>query len=241
MDKIYLICILSLVTTFSLTQSVEIVRASDPSTDISGTEIEVIGTDSDITIYSELRVINKSGNAINMAFKRRRLIDSEELDQICDNQGCYNAADTYEWTTSPVEIPDGDTSLFKPQIMPNGNDFCGLHAYFVVDDQGVVYDSITIKIRTGKENCSLNIKEESISDKTISIYPNPAQKTVNIETPSNGKLIFLDALGKQVLTTEISGNDNNIDISTLKNGIYFVQNISNKGVRSETKKLIVQK
>jgi hypothetical protein len=241
MRKIYLTCFLAFVATFSFTQSVEIVKVSDLSTDISGSEIEVVGADSDFVIYSELKVINKSGSAINMSFKRRRLVNSGEVDQICDEQGCFSATDTYEWSTSPYEIPDGDTSSFKPQVMPNGNDFCGLHIYYVTDDQGVIYDSITIKFRTSKENCFLNIGEESMTNKAISVYPNPAQKKVTIESQSSGKLIFLDALGKQVLTTEISEPTNNIDISSLKNGIYFIQNINKKGVRSETKKLIVQK
>lgn len=241
MNKFYLLYVSILSLSYSFAQTVEIVRTSDPSVDISGTEIEVIGTDSDIAVYSNLKVINKTGSAMNMAFKRQRLIDSGQADQICDNQGCFNATDTYEWSTSPVEILDGDTSLFKPQIVPNGNDFCGLNKYYVIDDQGIVYDSITIKIRTSKKNCFLNIKDESINKSNFEIYPNPAKNILNIETVGDTKVMFIDALGKQVDEFEINVGSNKLDISSLKNGVYFVSVISAEGIRSKPSKLIVQK
>lgn len=241
MKKLYFALLLFIGFNLSFSQSVEIMWSSDTSVDISGTEIETVGADSDIAIYADLKVVNKTGSDMNMSFLRRRVINSGQADQICDNQGCFNATDTYEWSTSPVEILDGDTSLFKPQVVPNGNDFCGLHVYYVIDDQGTVYDSVTIKIRTSKENCFLDIDDEKKNDLNFDFYPNPAKNNLTIETPSKGKAIFIDALGKNIEESELNVGENQVNISTLKNGVYFVNIVSSDGVRGKPMKLIIQK
>lgn len=241
MKNIYLVSFIMFSLSYSFSQSVEIFQTSDLTEDVSGTEIERIGADSDIAVYADLKVVNKTGAALNMAFKRLRLIDSGRNDQICDNQGCFNATDTYEWSTSPVEILDGDTSLFKPQIVPNGNDFCGVHKYYVIDDAGVAYDSITIKIRTSKVDCALSVDETKKAEIRIDFYPNPAKNKLMIESPRKGKIIFTDALGKQIENSEVQIGTNNIDISTMNSGVYFVSFVSSNGARTKPTKLIIQK
>ncbi len=58
------------------------------------------------------------------------------------------------------------------------------------------------------------------------IYPNPASKIVNLEIKnSNNKLLTLNiynSLGILVKTQRISEKDNQIDVSDLSNGIYFI-------------------
>tara|TARA_B100000508_G_scaffold141092_1_gene146477 strand:- start:156185 stop:156751 length:567 start_codon:yes stop_codon:yes gene_type:complete len=188
-----------------------------------------------------MRVINLSGQTINMAFKRVRLANSGRVDQICDNNLCYNADDQLEYTTpSPAAIDDQDTSIFKPQIVPSGNESCGIHDYYVVSAFGVVYDSIRIKFKTTNSNCFLNVEEEVADLNKFNIYPNPAQNVLNIEnlTYKDGRVIIYDALGKEVLN---EGLNKEISLSSIRNGIYFVHVVDNKGVLSDPKKLIIRK
>jgi hypothetical protein len=70
------------------------------------------------------------------------------------------------------------------------------------------------------------------------LSPNPANTEIVISSDTYlGKIVVMDALGKSVL--EIDGNyynQKNIDVSTLKNGLYFLQ--ANDGERIITKKFL---
>jgi len=70
------------------------------------------------------------------------------------------------------------------------------------------------------------------------LYPNPATGVVNIQTKMPGvkEIAVFDIVGKQIINTSISGNE--LNISSLKSGIYFVQVSQNNN--TSTKKLVVR-
>jgi len=75
----------------------------------------------------------------------------------------------------------------------------------------------------------------------FTMYPNPSVKDVSFQLPSNtnqAQVTVFDYLGKSLLQKNISTSNNNIDVSKLSTGIYFVriQTASKVG----TKKLIVR-
>ena len=82
----------------------------------------------------------------------------------------------------------------------------------------------------------------SISDFTtnsIQLYPNPANtNSVSISTQWDLKIEIYNVLGKRLLVSEVTPNQNSINISSLKSGVYIV-NIKSKN-QSITKKLIKQ-
>ncbi|RZJ99874.1 MAG: T9SS type A sorting domain-containing protein [Flavobacterium sp.] len=64
-------------------------------------------------------------------------------------------------------------------------------------------------------------------EKIVSLFPNPATNSINVKTGEEIiSLTVLDQLGKVVLTKNQSDN---LDISTLQNGIYFVNIKTNEG------------
>ena len=69
------------------------------------------------------------------------------------------------------------------------------------------------------------VREQELKELGATIYPNPAKANFNIklETSSTGVVTIFDLSGKVVMTNEISGIENNIDCSTLKNGLYMVE------------------
>jgi hypothetical protein len=69
------------------------------------------------------------------------------------------------------------------------------------------------------------VREQELKELGATIYPNPAKANFNIklETSSTGVVTIFDLSGKVVMTKEISGIENNIDCSTLKNGLYMVE------------------
>ena len=70
----------------------------------------------------------------------------------------------------------------------------------------------------------------------ISIYPNPVNDILNIKLKDNQKISFVitDINGREIISK--TSNDNNINVSNLKKGIYFVK-ITNDN-SSITKKII---
>lgn len=68
----------------------------------------------------------------------------------------------------------------------------------------------------------------------VSIYPNPATNNVNITTDELVKVTLIDAMGKVIMTQTVSGTLS-LDVTTLNNGIYFLQ------VSNTTKKILISK
>ncbi len=96
----------------------------------------------------------------------------------------------------------------------------------------------TVEIIVTVEDCSSNKKEE------INLYPNPTQGVVNIHLPSQKEKLKISVIsleGKLILTKEIKADINGvftqIDLSTMKKGIYLLR-MSNENF-NETKKILV--
>jgi PKD repeat protein len=117
-----------------------------------------------------------------------------------------------------------------------------------------VYYSVSLTVRTDsgcvstitKTNdievlaCANNGIEKYNGSTEANIYPNPNNGNFTIETTSTEKqtLQLVDVTGKLVLQQTITGKTN-IDVSSLDNGIYFVQINTSEGFF--TKKIIVQR
>ena len=81
---------------------------------------------------------------------------------------------------------------------------------------------------------STGIEEINNRQKTVEIYPNPANTTLNIYLPNsqlsilNSQLYISDVLGNEVYCKQFFNINNSIDISSLNNGVYFYQLKNNK-------------
>ena len=75
-------------------------------------------------------------------------------------------------------------------------------------------------------NCTGTVSNENF-DNNFKIYPNPAKDIISIETNfSSYTLKVTDILGNTLLSKSNLSFNNNIDVSTLKNGTYLVELIS---------------
>ena len=75
------------------------------------------------------------------------------------------------------------------------------------------------------------IAEKNIS---VKIYPNPANNKITIDANDVIDIKLFDVLGKQITSTKT----NNVDVSNLTNGVYFIQ--VQTSVSIATQKIIVQ-
>jgi hypothetical protein len=75
----------------------------------------------------------------------------------------------------------------------------------------------------------------------LSIYPNPAQQSLFISNPDGGDLKFrmYDVNGKVIMEKELTKEKEELDLSRLSSGTYFVE-ILNSGVRVYKTPLIKQ-
>lgn len=86
----------------------------------------------------------------------------------------------------------------------------------------------------------LSVEENNLLVETR-VYPNPASDEINVVLPNqveNAQISIVDALGRSVFAGEISNVSQKVDVSTLKEGLYFVK-IQNGGLTA-TKTVVIK-
>lgn len=92
---------------------------------------------------------------------------------------------------------------------------------------------------TVNSTCPTSI-DEITSSSAYSIYPNPASNVAYLNSSYDGtkQVTLYDISGRELSKTEFSGEQNEINISALAKGIYFVRVIETLTGKSYTLKLI---
>ena len=73
--------------------------------------------------------------------------------------------------------------------------------------------------------------KQSVSNSNINIYPNPTNGLLNINTNENiNSISIYNIIGKQVLNTI---DKETINISSLEDGIYFIDITTEKGIYTQ--------
>ncbi|OEK07590.1 hypothetical protein A8C32_17485 [Flavivirga aquatica] len=95
-----------------------------------------------------------------------------------------------------------------------------------------------------KYSLSITTNNSNLSDKSITIHPNPFSNFVNITSLSNNfkieQISILDITGKNLLDPKEITKTNNIDLSFLSSGIYFVK-VDIKTSESSSTETIIKK
>ena len=104
------------------------------------------------------------------------------------------------------------------------------------------YSDSSYQIQHPSQDCNYLITNltESPDNEKIKFYPNPFSSQLIIELPQiiNSKyfLKLYNSMG-QIIKSETITQSSNIDVSELKQGVYFCE-ISNKGAVLQRKKLV---
>jgi hypothetical protein len=237
-----ILLLLFIASAFNLKAQIEIYEATDPSTILNGTEVVVEGLPSDFATYIDLRVKNISGQSIEVRFRRDRVIANSAQDQICDNDLCYNCADAPSYTTpSSTVLADGIDMIFKPQFVPDGNSFCAIHDYYVIDQLGFKLDSVRLKFRIGGVNCSVGVDEVTEALLNVNLYPNPSNGEVTVSGAKTGsQLKIVDILGQELKTFTLHNKEEKLALGNMPNGVYFCTVILPNGEALPAKKLVLK-
>ena len=125
--------------------------------------------------------------------------------------------DCNEWT---MLLPSKESILLAPKNMTDG------------------YDD-------GNKSKEIKLSfEASLSENTISVFPNPANSTVNIQLHSTNQKSSLnhiklyDMVGRELFSKQIDGYTHIIDVSSYSKGVYFLE-IKDKKTTYH-KKIIIQ-
>lgn len=72
---------------------------------------------------------------------------------------------------------------------------------------------------------------DEINFNSITIYPNPTNSILNIDANENTYIKILNVLGAVVATQNLQTGKNTVDVSTLTNGVYFIQTANGGAVK----------
>ena len=191
----------------------------------------------------DMYIVNTGSVPLEISFTRVRDYHKNGWsDQLCDDLVCFPVDNASSWDrpVSPaLTIPVGDSSIFQPKVYPNGVDGCSIYSY-VVEGQGkVAIDNITITYTIGGVNCFLG-QEELEEELQYSVYPNPVNDILNINmTGKNTTIEIFDIVGKKVTRMDLLNGKNQLNVESLKSGVYFYSIMKN-GDLIETKKIVVR-
>lgn len=89
-----------------------------------------------------------------------------------------------------------------------------------------VSDAVAFNLNNPESSCfDASLATSTFNRAAISIHPNPTTGNVEIKNlPLNSKLVIRDILGATVRVIQTKPQSQNINISDLKNGVYFISN-----------------
>jgi len=123
-------------------------------------------------------------------------------------------------------ILGGNTSLINNTLFTSDRDSI---IVFWKDVEGEMSMQVIIEDENGcrSEPDIMNITVTNstglnfIDDKNLSIYPNPAKDHIKVTTEGKSYIIF-DASGREIIKGNYTKSNQEIDVSKLRNGIYFI-------------------
>lgn len=117
---------------------------------------------------------------------------------------------------------DGEVDSF---IIGTGGDTDQMDNYY----QGLTFDLYQLFPEVG-----LNVNENVNDNVRMSLYPNPAVDQLNVNLSKNAEIAVYNVMGQMIFAKEGHVGINNLDLSSLNAGVYFVK------AGSETQKFIVK-
>ncbi|HXB40704.1 MAG TPA: T9SS type A sorting domain-containing protein [Bacteroidia bacterium] len=120
-----------------------------------------------------------------------------------------NGALTYTWSANAGNF-NSDSVVVKPIVSTT-------YSVAGISGQCANIDSVKIVVN----NCSGGLKQNNNSE--FSVYPNPAEEIIFINSPGESLVKIYDARGAKVKEQKVQLNKTEIDIRDLSKGVYFLQ------------------
>lgn len=178
-------------------------------------------------------------------------------DAIDSSNAFYLVMDSIPWPTyfTDLSIPVGDSEIFRPYFMVNGQEDTDLHyvmcSYLQTADSGVFVDNnpendtacmdVTLKTKN-----STGLSNGYYGKLSVQLYPNPANSRlclqINTGEASSLSVSIQNIVGITLIKKEKKVHQGNnvfsFDVSYITPGIYFVK-IENSEAKFWVKKLVI--
>ncbi|MCF8302298.1 MAG: choice-of-anchor J domain-containing protein [Bacteroidales bacterium] len=119
----------------------------------------------------------------------------------------------------------------------NGSQVYLAFQYTSTDEESATWEVDNIEVM-GEEIVGLT--EFSDELKEVSLYPNPANEHIHIDTPVKAEVKIFNVLGNEIKSANISTGVSKLDVKTLKEGVYMIRISSEENNALKTIKLIVR-
>jgi hypothetical protein len=233
-----------------------VIQLNGSGSNLAGLAHEVTVSDQDLgggVLYLHFIVTNNNTTDRQWQITRKKIsVPSTWVDQVCWPPTCYfpssladpfttpntmgNPAPTILSMTSTAVTSSGNVSAeLKPGFdVDDLNNGFGHYRYYI-NENGQYIDSVDVKV-----NFTLGISSLK-QNLSMTISPNPASDVLNVSLASldNANLKVVDVLGNVVLNETISNGSKNVDVSSFKNGVYFVM-VETPGIKPMNRKLIIR-
>lgn len=125
------------------------------------------------------------------------------------------------------------TSFFPERLLNKGNDFSvdGIRCYWKND---------ILLLKEGDTDCdyiynNYHFDVEENNETTFTVYPNPSNGSLYIDSAATQEYLIINVIGQTVHSGMIADEHQQIEISHLPNGIYFLK------IGGYSQKLIIRK
>ncbi len=233
------------ITSFSFSQIEMYVNGG--SVDLSG-DVYNINAWNGGEVHTEIIVVNSTGTDLQWVATRRRINEIPTwTDYMCWGQlgdpfgACYGASqmDTNPWTSPQsdiVTILAGDSGIFSNYTTPDYSASGTVtYRYYVGPDANNPMDSIDLVI-----GFTLGLDEVTPS-LSVNIAPNPSNDyfVVSANGANASSIKVVDVLGNVILSEKMTTASKKIDVSSYRNGVYFVI-IESDEAKPVTKRIVVR-
>ena len=246
MKKI-LLSIVAIVGLSSLASAQIEIYKTGTTTDISGDEL-VINAWQGGELHDDFYVVNSTASAHTWKVTRVKLNEvATWSDYLCwGPEGgfgdCYPASlmTQTSWSSPSADAPTilaGDSAKLTTYITPDYtvSSANAIYRYYVGTDANPMMDSVDIRV---VYTVSL---DEVTPELSVSIAPNPSNDyfVVSATGSEAASIKVVDVLGNVVLSEEMTTASKKVNVSSFRNGVYFVIIESNEA-RPVTKRIVVR-
>jgi hypothetical protein len=214
--------------------------------DITNDTVDVYGLSTDPYLAFEIDVTNNTDVARNVVVRKEHLDIPEGVTVVMCWYSCYSP-DTY-LTPEPIMVQPNETRTeFVEDLYFPGDTFGTYIAKFVFFDLENTRDSSYVVVKHHIGGVGMEDKSPAKTAYISNAYPNPAASTVNFditlpENVINSKIQISNLLGTIIKVVDIKpqGNRVSVNVSDLKNGVYFYSLTVNNNA-TITRKFVVNR
>ncbi len=151
--------------------------------------------------------------------------DSNEIQNNMNNQLTGNEAGLVVYYNCNQGIAGGNNT--SEVSLTNSSTYAGLEGQFHNMALNGSVSNFVVNSCCSREDSTANVKDMTLDNNQIKVYPNPTSTSLTIELTSNAtnsQIRIFDMSGKLVTNYNLSNHDNliNIDVNNLESGVYLI-------------------